>query len=359
MKRLLLVVAIVGAILALIVPTTIIVGYYFETNTSGKTVEDLNWEPSDSTLPDIYIIVEDGYPGKTILESFTGFNNSEFYNSLKDLGFYVREDSYSNYPKTTLTFMSMLNMEYLVPDAEGRVYEESNKWVSSLVVDKFELLGYKTIDVGAGWAGTWPVTNCDVTLRCPGIVPFRWDDVFNRRPYLDRVDYQKWSYFQMEELSKIPDLKVPTFSFVHAVGGHSPTVFSNAGTTEERLVEHLQVINEILLKSLRTIVEKSEIPPIIIVMSDHGLAFIERNNEIETIKAGLNNFEAYYLPGLTDEEVSSFGSLVSTFPLLLNYYFGFDYEILPERNYWLAEGEDWWHDPYVLIDVTEEIANEE
>jgi hypothetical protein len=61
-------------------------------------------------LPDVYYIILDGYVRSDILLSNYGFDNSEFSENLEDRGFYIADQSYSNYPFTILSVPSTLNM---------------------------------------------------------------------------------------------------------------------------------------------------------------------------------------------------------------------------------------------------------
>ena len=70
-----------------------------------------------SKLPDIYYIVPDAYASSQILGDF-GYDNSEFTDYLTRKGFFVADDSHSNYMYTDLSLASSLNMRYLT-DIEG------------------------------------------------------------------------------------------------------------------------------------------------------------------------------------------------------------------------------------------------
>ena len=67
----------------------------------------------EAGLPNVYLLLLDGYPRADTLATTYGFDNSEFERAIEGLGFHVSEDSRSNYPHTWLTFASMLNGEYL------------------------------------------------------------------------------------------------------------------------------------------------------------------------------------------------------------------------------------------------------
>jgi hypothetical protein len=65
------------------------------------------------TLPDIYYIILDGYPRGDILQTRFNYNNHEFLDWLRSKGFFVAEESHSNYSWTHLSLSATLNAEYL------------------------------------------------------------------------------------------------------------------------------------------------------------------------------------------------------------------------------------------------------
>jgi hypothetical protein len=74
----------------------------------------LSEQPSStSDRPDIYYIIVDAYAGESVLKEVYGFDNQPFVNSLKNRGFFVADDSRSNYHLTELSLASSLNMTHL------------------------------------------------------------------------------------------------------------------------------------------------------------------------------------------------------------------------------------------------------
>ena len=53
--------------------------------------------PADSSRPDIFYVILDGYASRGTLSTHFGFDNSEFLDSLAARGFYVANQSRSNY----------------------------------------------------------------------------------------------------------------------------------------------------------------------------------------------------------------------------------------------------------------------
>ena len=71
--------------------------------------------------PDIYFIVLDEYAGFLQLENDFGYDNNEFRIELEKRKFSVVENSFSNYPNTSLSLPSIMNMMYFdfIPEHLG------------------------------------------------------------------------------------------------------------------------------------------------------------------------------------------------------------------------------------------------
>jgi hypothetical protein len=74
------------------------------------------WSGNAVTTPNIYWIVADSYPSQLQLREFYDLDNSRFVNSLRAKGFYVADESYSNYSATILSVPTTLQMEMAFPD---------------------------------------------------------------------------------------------------------------------------------------------------------------------------------------------------------------------------------------------------
>lgn len=67
---------------------------------------------SQCDKPDVYLVLLDGYAGQRQLTEEFGFANDAFYKELRQSGFYVSPDSWSNYTSTPFSISSLLNMKY-------------------------------------------------------------------------------------------------------------------------------------------------------------------------------------------------------------------------------------------------------
>jgi hypothetical protein len=67
----------------------------------------------DLELPDIYYIILDGYARSDYLHSILGFDNTDFLYRLRAMGFYIAEDSNTNFNWTALSLSSSLNIDFV------------------------------------------------------------------------------------------------------------------------------------------------------------------------------------------------------------------------------------------------------
>ncbi len=83
--------------------------------TASEAVEPVE---APASLPDVVLLLLDGYPRADVLQRRLGIDNSAFVDELADHGFDVATDSNSNYVFTALTLASMFQMRYLDDVAE-------------------------------------------------------------------------------------------------------------------------------------------------------------------------------------------------------------------------------------------------
>ena len=65
------------------------------------------------TLPDVYYIILDAYGRSDVIKDLYDYDNSSFISYLKEKGFFVADESHSNYNQTVLSLPSSLNMDYI------------------------------------------------------------------------------------------------------------------------------------------------------------------------------------------------------------------------------------------------------
>ncbi len=345
--------------------------------------------PADMVKPDVYYIILDGYARQDVLNELYHYDNSGFINELGDRGFFVSTTSQSNYMQTALSVASSLNMEYLsglsklVPD-RGQLIGliQHNK---SMAI--FKKLGYKIITFASGYQPT-DVTNTDIHLSSPrigkshdlealmlinSVANFLIEQGWINVPITRYSTAQERINYEFDSLgSEVPGIEGPKMVFAHIIAPHAPFIFDQNGpipsdnfyvlqdgnnfwgTQEQYIhdyVEQLIYTNKQVIKMIDGILTKSKTPPIIILQADHGPGAYLNFKSVENtcLKERFSILNAYYLPPEGKAEISDDFTPVNAFRFVLSSYFGIDYELLPNKQYYST-----WDMTYNFTDVTDE-----
>jgi hypothetical protein len=156
----------------------------------------------------------------------------------------------------------------------------------------------------------------------------------------------------LDTLPKLAKMPGPKFVFVHILIPHVPYVFEPDGSVRanpdyfsapgmhgvtwqferDGYVDSVQFINGRILPILKTLIEESVTPPIIVMEGDHGWGGKNRTQNLST----------YYLRGRNTQDLYPGISPVNSFRVIFDRYFGADYDLLPDESYtgFRLEGED-------------------
>ena len=322
----------------------------------------------EHAFPDIYYIILDRYSRLDTLLEIYNFDNSSFINYLSEKGFYVASKSTANYLKTAQSLASSLNMGYINHLSEI-MGEESDDWhpvnnilENNKVVSYLKSNGYKYIHSGSWWRATSHSRHADieinlglseysiVLLESTILSPFFGIlKIFNSR-------YEGWKRinYKFNKLSEIPEIKEPTFTFVHFLIPHPPYIFKKDGTflTEkesqnredrELYIEQLIYTNKKMRELIENILSNSMITPIIIIQSDEGPYPDEYQNDRknfnwqtapkEQLEQKMTILNAYFFPNIDINVLYQSITPVNTFRVLFNHYFDTEYKLLEDRNY--------------------------
>jgi len=331
-----------------------------------------------STLPDIYFIILDEYAHPDTMKEWYDYDNSEFINSLEDKGFFIASESKTRTPNTHHVLAQILNMEYLswvwhwdeatrdwtktVPqEVEVQVTSEEayQKIVDNRVVDFLRTKGYSYIHFGSSFEfdrydqgikdsadlyfNYYEADSSSLVAEFQNIL---WNTTMLRPFYHYIAGSQYESVYRrgvlgtLEHLKEVPDIEGPKFVFVHFECPHLPYVFGpngeyiapanwfNAGDKQFYLGQYIFISTQIE-KVVDVLLDESEIPPIIILQSDHG-----QRPHIRGIVIGGDEWEkvlnAMYLPGMDADMLYDNIAPVNTFRLIFNHYFGADYPLLED-----------------------------
>jgi hypothetical protein len=327
--------------------------------------------------PDIYYILLDGYGREDILKKLYGYDNGGFVNSLKGMGFYVADKATSNYMQTDLSLSSTFNYKYLNylrdevspsdPDQRGPYISQFTRnkvwkfmkqdgytWVTfATAIDKFSMP--ETTDLLLGKQQGDDRELFDAFLNTTPMGYLFSDSNSEISPYKAHEDRIHYTLNKIKDIHKI---KEPTFTFAHILSPHPPFVFDHdgnpvnrnesynygdgshfRGSTEEYqhgYSEQIQHLNKLVLDAVRTILEESDKPPIIIVQGDHGPGSMLDYTSMENtnLEERMSILDAYYFPDQNYSKLYQTISPINSFPIILNQFFGTNLELQEDRSYY-------------------------
>lgn len=338
-------------------------------------------------LPDIYYIILDGYARSDILQSIYGGDNTEFLDYLQSKGFFIATQATTNYQTTPVSITSSLNYEYiddlvsaLGPDSKN-ITPLYNALVNNRVFTQLHRLGYRTVTFSTGY-GLTEIPNSDIVLT-PGNLPNDYENVLIGNTPLSFLLLSKqydWHrqriLYTINHLSDAADMNGPFFVFAHIVAPHPPFVFdrsghsiypdraySNTDANDFMMVgnrdeyikgyrDQLTYISSLIDVKIDEIIKNSRTPPIIILQSDHGpgLGLVQYDVTKSDLRERFSILNAYYLPGINQAGLYPGITPVNTFRIVFNVYFGANYPLLEDRNFFSPTTNF-----YSLTDVTNRV----
>lgn len=370
----------------------------------GKPVP--NVDRHNPSNPDIYYLVFDRYANQQVLKDVYGYDNSPFLDSLKKKGFYIAEKSAANYPATSFSLASSLNLDYLPEELNER--SENGLFTSILhnaiednrTVEYLKSQGYTFLNIGPWWNPTKYSQHADENLYNPAgvVVAGRPVDLqehemllfqdtvfwqFSRRPLkvfgrtvlrrtypsgdtAGRSIHGQTAIHQFEALKQVSIRPGPKFVFAHVLQPHDPYVFDEKCQKMPRSTEHeyklyikqIQCTNSQIQATIDHILRNSPSEPIILIQADEGPYPIEfrKNKELEWSKAStqlLHQKEkilsAYYFPDRNYKKLYPAISPVNSFRLIFDQYFEQKLPLLEDRHFFSESRSKRFH----LFEVTD------
>lgn len=284
----------------------------------------------DCPKPDIYFIIADEYVGNTTLKEKFGFDNSAFINDLAARGFHTIPYSSSNYNFTPYSVASTLNMDYLDIRAQKKADQsdlalcystiKNNRFLQFLQSEGYIFRNYSIFDFDGQPART-EVTFLPVKTKL--ITGQTFISRFNRdiRYHLvtnleTKSEIKRMAYGFLHNNENIYSLTqkevtttsiAPKLTLTHLHLPHYPYYFDKDGkerplekltegnqTDKAAYVQYLQYGNKKYLELIDQILKESRVPPIIILMGDHG--FRHFTEEVD-LKYWYLNQLSLYTPG--------------------------------------------------------------
>jgi len=318
--------------------------------------------------PDVYYILLDGYANAVILNDYLGYDNHEFIDFLIKKKFYVTDEyTFSNYPWTSLTIPSVLNMNYVnnistdfqtKSQRQAVLYEMINQ---NSVMRNFKSMNYTVINFDSMWWGDRNIKIADENLCQDLFIDFRFllalerTTILSANKYIDKEitpllygQKRQKILCEFSELEKIRDrIEGPIFAYVHIMAPHPPFVFDDNGMPvnvqpkkrdidglTKAYLNQLKFINGKTEVVLEQLLSKNKDPPIIVIQSDHGTRVVPENStDEESVIIRYGNFYAYYFPQSEYDLDLKTVTPVNTFRQIFNNYFDGEYELLDELLY--------------------------
>jgi hypothetical protein len=325
--------------------------------------------------PDVYYILLDAYARADVLQEFYNYDNSGFIDFLRQSGFSVADKSVANYPFTFMVVGGVFSMDYTVTETGYATLPTGHKIKGNAMIlnhqvgKTFEELGYRIVTIRSigNYLGTanaldlsleesWIVNNefhmalLDTTLL-PQVLRGLLVDTLSRRKYVE---------FAIDEVARQVTEPGPKFVAVHIMSPHAPFFYDREGHEPDvsrvnfGLPDHLSedirgyrdqvhFLNIKIKNMIEDILERSAVPPIIVVQGDHGLrrSHYETNDgEFSTLmetgcpRELLANLNAFYLPGAEGTELFYESiSPVNTFRLIFDTYFNAEMGLIEDRSF--------------------------
>ena len=316
----------------------------------------------DHPNPDIYLILLDAHTSARILQEEFGYDNSAFTEELESMGFYVAECAQSNYPVTNLSVTSVFYANYHETPTLYPLY-------SSLTIETLRSQGYEVITFQNRSRGHFSLGEDErlsrnqmllgqidlsgglsefdfmliqtsvlrLTLDMPQLLP--WFNVKSPQE-IEYYEHYQQTYFILDELKSLPKREGPKLVFAHLLVPHSPFIFTADGDflwTDNHIkgyIANTQFIDTQIAQVASEIIASSTIPPIIIIMGDHGPTGVP---ELDTPERRMSILNAYYVNDEARKDLYPTITPVNSFRVIFNNYFGTTYPLLEDQSYYTGD----------------------
>jgi len=389
------------ALMLVIFSTWVTISTIYRSNAQVQIIKDrvaqfeVPLENTDQTHLDIYLIILDAYGREDFLRDVYNFDNSQFISFLREKGFYVADQSSSNYPQTELSISSSMNVQYLDGIVEGfgdtkdrsPLLELFQHTVIRRVMDE-QGYTFVTLPSAALFAQIrdadiyYGLTPGDInefeglilSSTITGVLAESWGAELPIQSYRLHRNYILYS---LDKLQEVPELPSPKFVFAHLLSPHPPFIFDQTGNFiapdrpystwdaslfpgtpaeyQKGYIDQMIYLNDRLMDVVTTILENSINPPIIIIQGDHGPGAYYDTLKLDEscLRERYSILNAYYFPDQDYNLLYPSITPVNSFRVILNQYFGADMELLEDRNYFAG-----WLAPYRFTDVSDKINSD-
>ncbi len=366
--------------------------------------------------PDIYYIVLDRYTNNEVLKSQFNFDNSAFIKQLREQGYTVRDNAYSNYQGTTMSISSTLNAQY-TKDAvqpfvqnktQARTLYHNLVW-NAETIRALQARGYTYHALGSEYGVTYRAPLADEDYNYQTKLTFFGKErkltgieatEFKTSPYyrlaadigapwwpfkLSQRDHKEDVRNQINKLNELASSKEQggRFIFAHILVPHDPYNFladgslsTNTGSDnegmpiKEKYVNQIQFMNAQMETLLAKIRKNSNGKAVVVLNADEGPypqylngTFLKpaQGNVVkqdltlwpkEDLQMKTGILQAVHIPEARNEDLANLNS-VNVFRIILNRYAGYNLDYLPDCHFVTNETTDL---VYRYKDVTQKIT---
>lgn len=339
--------------------------------------------------PDIFYLILDGYGRSDILQRYYHFDNKELLGFLEASGFYLAEESHSNYSVTVLSLASSLNMAYLDDEIGEKARMTNDPYPLFRLIQSnrlFEFLsmhGYRIVAFASGYRLT-EINSADLFLAPVKSFTQFQNELINLTPLpLWLLDEQNAAHRRRIRFifDRLPDASAgerPSFVFAHIPAPHPPFVFGADGeavsfdirfitddgdrlTTiiglenyQKAYISQVSYLNRLLMDTIQKIQSSARRPLIIIIQGDHGPGSMLDWESVENsnVPERMSILNAYYFSDRRYRALYPEITPVNTFRVILDQYFCTRLGLLEDKSYFSL-----LNSLYGFIDVSERVSH--
>ena len=299
-------------------------------------------------------------------------------------GFFVADESCSNYPFTYMSLTSSLNMcyldDFLLPASDARSDAPIYDLLADAMVPRvFRSKGYRYVHFANLFQSDAQLADIVFRFRPKWLLSSFSKALFRTTALrVFEPNIAQEHLYELENIKRVPEIKGPTFTLCHIVAPHSPYVFDRYGNIRQNVpqsmlskdcterhplndemkhayVEQIQYVNRRIEEDIDYILAHSPVPPIIMIQGDHGSWFtvpaeLDDDGLSQFAKERMTILNAFYVPEKMRSELTPRITPVNSFRLLFNECFGEHFAMLPEKNMI-----GWYGDRYKLLDVAQSL----
>jgi hypothetical protein len=349
---------------------------------------------SASAKPDIYYLVFDRYASAEVLKANFNYDNSMLMDFLDSQGFYTRPDAHANYPFTMSSIASTMSMDYFPQlekqfGRDGR-WQSAAPYRTTLNNPPIARLlsehGYAYNQVSSWWDFTRIGIEADSNLaqsyrlralnKSFHLSDLQRDIIYKSvlSPWLKQGLAVNDSAILKYDLDRNPaenfdaqlaslrgvaarsDKSRPQFTFAHILAPHPPYIFDKNGnlpdydveSNDNGVDEYVKYTNELTyinkrLQELISHIKQTSPDAVMVLQADEGPYPKQFRGPMSAdhyydplglpqkeLKQKFGIFASYYMPGIEPNEVKDMDSSVNVFRFVLNKYFGYNLELLPD-----------------------------